>query len=87
MKEIPESAIGIVARHINDRSNKSYSIPVIGSPNNPETPQFFEIIEFDKIDDSERRFYAIDGSYNSQDFYNGLSIGISHSDGFCGHWR
>ncbi len=85
MKEIPESAIGMVARHINDRSNKSYSIPVIGSPNNPETPQFFEIIGFDKIDDSERRFYAIDGSYNSQDFYNGLSIGIYTAGYICYH--
>ncbi len=85
MKEIPESAIEVVAKHINDRSNKSYSIPVIGSPNNPETPQFFEIIEFDKIDDSERRFYAIDGSYNSQDFYNGLSIGIYTAGYICYH--
>jgi hypothetical protein len=85
MKEIPESAIGVVARHINDRSNKSYSIPVIGSSDNPETPQFFEIIEFDKIDNSERRFYAIDGSNNSQDFYNGLSIGIYTAGYICYH--
>jgi len=83
MKEIPETAIEVVAKHINDRNNKSYSIPVIGSPNNPETPQFFEIIEFDKIDDSERRFYAIDGSYNSQDFYNGLSIGVYTAGYLC----
>lgn len=85
MKEIPESAIVLVARHINDRSNKSYSIPIIGSSDNPETPQFYEIIEFDKIDCSERRFYAIDGSYNSQDFYNGLSIGIYTAGYICYH--
>ncbi len=83
MKDIPESAIEIVAKHINERNNKSYSIPVIGSPNNPETPQFFEIIEFDKIDNSERRFYAIDGSYNSHDFYNGLSIGVYTAGYLC----
>lgn len=86
MKEIPENAIEIVARHINDRNNKSYSIPVIGSYDNPETPQYFEIIEFDKIDETERRFYAIDGSYNNQDFYNGLSIGI-YTAGYVCYYR
>lgn len=85
MKEIPESAIEIVAKHINDRNNKSYSIPIIGSSDNTETPQFFEIIEFDEIDNSERRFYAIDGSYNSQDFYNGLSVGIYTAGYICYH--
>lgn len=85
MREVPESAIEIVAQQINERSNKSYSIPVIGNPSNPETPQFFEIIDFSEIDNSERRFYAIDGSYNSQDFYNGLSIGIYTAGYICFH--
>lgn len=57
-KDIPESAIELVVKHINDRNNKSYSIPVIGNPDNPETPQFFEIIAFDEIDRSERRFLS-----------------------------
>jgi hypothetical protein len=75
-KQIPDSAIEQVAQHINTRSNKNYGIPLIGHEGNIETPQIFEIIQFDKIDDSDRRFYAIDGSYNSEQFYNGLAIAI-----------
>lgn len=82
-KEIPESAIDIVAKHINNRSNKHYGIPVIGNEDNIETPQIFEIIPFDQIDNSEARFYAIDGSYNSEQFYNGLSIGIYAAGYIC----
>lgn len=84
-KEIPESAIDIVAKHINNRSNKYYGIPVIGNNDNIETPQIFEIIPFDQIDNSEARFYAIDGSYNSEQFYNGLSIGIYAAGYICYH--
>jgi len=51
-------------------------IPVVGNDDNIETPQIFEIVPFDQIDNSDVRFYAIDGSYNSEQFYNGLSIGI-----------
>jgi hypothetical protein len=75
-KEIPDSAIELVAKHINTRSNKNYGIPVVGNEENIETPQIFEIIPFDQIDASSRRFYAIDGSYNSRKFYNGLCIAI-----------
>lgn len=74
--EIPDSAINAIARHINERSNKEFHIPVIGNEHNLETPQVFEIIPFDDMDNSQRRFYAIDGSYNSEQFYNGLSVGI-----------
>ncbi|MEH1942076.1 MAG: hypothetical protein V7L01_17925 [Nostoc sp.] len=49
-KEIPDSAIELVAKHINTRSNKSYGIPVIGHEENIETPQIFEIIPFDQED-------------------------------------
>jgi len=66
---IPDNAVNLVAHHINERSNKNYSIPVIGNPNNSETPQIFEIIPFDKIDNTDINFYAIDGSYNSQQLY------------------
>ena len=83
--EIPDSAINAIARHINERSNKEFYIPVIGNENNLETPQVFEIIPFDRIDDSERRFYAIDGSYNSEQFYNGLSVGIYAGGYVCFH--
>ncbi len=80
---IPDNAINLVAHHINERSNKNYSIPVIGNPNNPETPQIFEIIPFNKIDETDRNFFAIDGSYNSQQFYNGVSIGIYNAGYIC----
>ena len=38
---------------------------------------------FGKIDDIESRFYAIDGSYNSYNFYNGLSIGLYRAGYVC----
>ncbi|WP_337867766.1 DNA double-strand break repair nuclease NurA [Meiothermus sp.] len=82
-KEIPDAAIEQVAKHINSRSNKNYGIPVVGNDSNVETPQVFEIIPFDQIDNSERRFYAVDGSYNSEQFYNGLSIGIYAAGYVC----
>ncbi|MDZ4872462.1 MAG: hypothetical protein CLLPBCKN_001850 [Chroococcidiopsis cubana SAG 39.79] len=84
-KEIPDSAIELVAKHINTRSNKNYAIPVIGHEDNIETPQIFEIIPFDQIDDSDRRFYAIDGSYNSEQFYNGLCIAVYAAGYVCFH--
>jgi hypothetical protein len=82
-KEIPDSAIELVAKHINARSNKNFGIPAVGNDDNIETPQIFEIIPFDQIDDSGARFYAIDGSYNSEQFYNGLSIGIYAGGYIC----
>ena len=82
-KEIPDSAIESVAKHINTRSNKNHHIPVIGHEENIETPQIFEIIPFDQIDDSDRKFYAIDGSYNSEQFYNGLCIAIYAAGYIC----
>ena len=82
-KEIPDSAIEAVARHINTRSNKNYSINAIGDADNIETPQVFEIIPFDQIDSTDRRLYAIDGSYNSEQFYNGLAIAIYAAGYIC----
>lgn len=82
-KEIPDNAIEIVARHINSRNNRNFAIPVIGSQDNIETPQIFEIMPFEEIDDSNRRFYAVDGSYNSEQFYNGLSVGIYTAGYVC----
>ena len=82
-KEIPDSAIEVVARHINERSNKPYHIPLIGIADNVETPQYFEITPFGEIDNTERRFYAIDGSYNSEEFYNGLAIAIYSAGIIC----
>jgi len=84
-KEIPDSAIEAVARHLNSRSSKNYGITPVGNEDNIETPQVFEILPFDEIDSSERRFYAIDGSYNSEQFYNGLAIGIYTAGYVCYH--
>jgi hypothetical protein len=42
-KEIPDSAIEIVAQHINNRSSKNYGINAVGNEANIETPQIFEI--------------------------------------------
>lgn len=84
-KEIPDAAIDAVARQINSRSNINYGIIPIGVEGNLETPQVFEITPFDEIDDTDRRFYAIDGSYNSQEFYNGLAIAIYTGGYICFH--
>lgn len=81
--EIPDSAIEAVARHINSRSNQNYGVNPVGTEGNIETPQIFEIFPFDELDDTDRRFYAIDGSYNSQEFYNGLAIAIYAAGYIC----
>jgi hypothetical protein len=82
-REIPDSAIEIVARHINERNNKPSNVPIITIEGQTETPHYFEIIPFDEIDNSQTQFFAIDGSYNSQEFYNGLSIGIYTAGYVC----
>ncbi len=84
-REIPDSAIEAVARQINTRSSKNYGINPVGIQDNIETPQIFEILPFNEIDNSERRYYAIDGSYNSQEFYNGLAIAIYTAGYICFH--
>lgn len=81
--KIPQSAIDAIAQHINQKSNTQYSIPVVGHASNPETPQIFEIIPFDEIDNTELCVYAIDGSKNSHSFYNGLSIGLYRGGYIC----
>lgn len=80
---IPDSAIDSVARYIHTRSTKNYSISPIGSPENLETPQVFEIMPFDEIDSVSPNFFAIDGSYNSYDFYNGLAVGLYRAGYVC----
>jgi hypothetical protein len=81
--KIPQSAIDSIAEHINQRSNRQYNIPVVGNASNPETPQIYEIIPFDEIDNTEFRVYAIDGSRNSHSFYNGISIGLYQCGYVC----
>lgn len=82
---ISQEAVDSIAKHINERHNKQYSIPIVGTDSNSETPQIFEIISFNKIDESDLKFYAIDGSNNSHSFYNGLSIGLYRAGYVCYH--
>src|SRR4030042_6489660 len=82
---VPQSAIDSVAQHINQRTNKQYSIPTVGDATNSETPQIFEIIPFDDIDKTDSKFYAVDGSSNSHSFYNGVSIGLYRAGYVCFH--
>jgi hypothetical protein len=82
-REIPDNTIEIVARHINERNNKPSNVPIITIEGQTETPHYFEIIPFDEIDTLQTQFFAIDGSYNSQEFYNGLSIGIYTAGYIC----
>jgi hypothetical protein len=48
-KEIPDGAIEIVAKHINERNNRPSKIPIITIEGETETPHYFEIIPFDQI--------------------------------------
>ena len=81
--KIPQDAIDSIAKHINERNNKSYSIPTVGNEKNIETPQIFEITPFDEIDNADIKAFAIDGSKNSHTFYNGISIGLYRSGYVC----
>lgn len=84
-KEVPDGAIEIVARHINERNNRPSNVPIITIEGETETPHYFEIVPFDQIDSSSAKFFAVDGSYNSQDFYNGLSIAVYRGGYICYH--
>ena len=81
--KIPQSAIDSIAQHINQRNNKQYNIPAVGTASNPETPQIFEIMPFEQIDNTDSKFYAVDGSSNSHSFYNGVSIGLYRGGYIC----
>lgn len=72
--EIPDDVINATAVQIHAKTNKDYQIPVVGVPENLETPQIFEIMPFEQIDQQSAQFYAIDGSRNSHSFYNGVTL-------------
>ncbi len=71
---IPDNVIDGVASEIRNRTTRDYHIPVVGTRENLETPQVFEIMPFDLIDSQNIRFYAIDGSRIAHGFYNGISL-------------
>lgn len=80
---VPDDIIEKAASHINDRLNKNHSISITGADDNPEIPHIFEIIPFNEIDSSKISFFAVDGSYNSQSFYNGLSVCVYTAGYLC----
>ncbi len=82
-KEIPEKAIEYVAKIINDTVKFPTKVSVTTIAGETETPHYFEITPFAEIDSSERNFYAIDGSYNFQEFYNGICIGVYTAGYIC----
>jgi hypothetical protein len=82
---IPEEVIKNVAAQIHYKTNKDYHIPVVGTPDNQETPQIFEIMEFDQIDNQDSRYYAIDGSTNHHSFYNGVTLCFYQAGYVCFH--
>ena len=85
MKEIPDDTINVVAAYINEANNRPPRVPVISVDGDVNTPHYFEIIPFDEIDTFERKVFAIDGSYNSQEFYNGVYIGLYTAGYICYH--
>lgn len=84
-KEIPEETISAIAEHIKKKVNQHPTVSVISDEDNIYTPQYFEIISFNEIDQSDAKFFAIDGSYNSQEFYNGITVSLYTAGYICYH--
>lgn len=82
---IPDAVINGVAAQIHTRTNKDYHVPVVGVPDNLETPQIFEIMPFAQIDSRAARIFAIDGSRNSHTFYNGITLCFCQAGYVCFH--
>jgi len=84
-KDIPDSTIDVVAEHINKRTSQPARVSIITVDNDPTSPHYYEIIPFDKIDKSGNKYFAIDGSHNSQEFYNGIYVGLYTAGYICYH--
>ena len=83
MFEIPEQAIEKVAEEIRRRTSRDHKIPVLGTADNVETPQIFEILPFDEIDTLPNKVFAVDGSHNFHTFYNGLTVALYRAGYVC----
>lgn len=83
MFDIPQDAIDRVAEEIRRRTSRDYKIPVLGTDDNLETPQIFEIVPFDRIDSLPNKFFAVDGSHNFHTFYNGLTVALCRAGYVC----
>ena len=84
-KDIPDSTIDAIAEHINKRTNQPARIPIITIDGDASSPHYYEIVSFNEIDNSENKYFAIDGSYNSQEFYNGIYVGLYTAGYVCFH--
>lgn len=82
---ISDEVISELAKFINAKNNTPYHISINTVENNATTPHYYEPIPFTNIDSSNRKYYAIDGSYNSQEFGNGLHIGLYCAGYVCFH--
>ena len=82
-KEIPDNTIDTIAEHINRRINQPAKVTISTIEDNASSPHYFEIVPFDEIDNSTSKYFAIDGSYNSQEFYNGIYVGIYTAGYIC----
>lgn len=85
-KEVSDDAIEQIAQHIHERMNRPCYVPIAEVKGNAESAHYFDIVNFQKIDDSDRKFFAIDGSYNSQEFYNGITVGL-YTAGYVAYQR
>jgi hypothetical protein len=77
--------IDTIAEHINKKNNQPSRVTIITIDGDSTSPHYFEIIPFNEIDNSEFKFFAIDGSYNSQEFYNGIYLGLYTAGYICYH--
>ncbi len=84
-KSIPESVINVIAEHINKRTNNKPHVSIITIEDNTTSPHYYEIIPFNEIDKSDKKYFAVDGSYNSQEFHNGIYIGLYTAGYICFH--
>ena len=82
-KTIPDKDIDAVALHINERVNKPAHVSIVSISDDSTSVQYFESVPFDRIDSSLKRYFAVDGSYNSQEFYNGIYLGIYTAGYVC----
>ena len=82
-KTILDEDIDAVASHINERANKAPHVSPNSISNDSTSAQYFESVPFDSIDSSSKRYFAVDGSYNSQEFYNGIYLGIYTAGYVC----
>lgn len=60
-------------------------MPIITVEDNTTSPHYYEIIPFNEIDKSDKKYFAVDGSYNSQEFHNGIYIGLYTAGYICFH--